>query len=116
MKIGLMALVACAPACLVAATGSATAATGENPFARDQVTLDIKGLDLASTDGQRRLAIRMDDAARSVCGQRMAGVHLAAERKAQDCRAEVMAEIRTRIEARTAAVSTPSHVQLASAR
>lgn len=112
MKIGLLALAVCA----VATTGSASAATGGNPFAREQVTLDLKGLDLATTEGQQRLAIRMDDAARSVCGERMAGVHLAAERKAQDCRADVMAEIRTRIEARMAAASTPSHIQLATAR
>jgi UrcA family protein len=112
MKIGLMALAACA----LTVSGSASAATDENPFARDQVMLDLKGLDLATTDGQQRLAIRMDQAARSVCGEGMARVHLMAERKAQDCRAAVKADIRTRIEARMATASTPSRVQLASAR
>ncbi|MGH6744386.1 UrcA family protein [Novosphingobium sp. PhB57] len=107
MKIGVLAL-----ASLAFAT-SATAATGENPFAKDQTVLEIKGLDLATADGQQRLAIRMDQAARTVCGEKMASVHLAAERKAQDCRAAVVADIRSQIETRRADASTAPAAKLA---
>lgn len=110
MKIGILAM-----ASLAFAT-SATAATGENPFAQDSTVIQLKGLDLATADGQQRLAIRMDHAARSVCGEKLAGVHLAAERKAQECRTAVLADIRTRIEARTAQASAATPVRLASAR
>lgn len=110
MKIGLMAL---APFAFATA---ASAAPTENPFARDRAVVQLEGLDLATVDGQQRLAIRMDQAARSVCGERLASVHLALEQRASECRTAVKADIRARIEARMADASSPSRVQLASAR
>lgn len=100
MKIGLVAL-----ATLAFAT-SASAAPNENPFARDKAVLNLKGLDLASADGQQRLAIRIDQAARAVCGDGMASVHLALEAKSQNCRAAVTADVRSQIEARMAMAAT----------
>ncbi|BEU99599.1 UrcA family protein [Novosphingobium olei] len=82
---------------------AATQTTTANPFAKDAAILDLKGLDLATADGQQRLAIRLDAAARAVCGERLEGVHLALEAKAQACRAAVTADVRNQIEARMAA-------------
>lgn len=96
MKIGLVAL-----ATLAFAT-SASATPNENPFAQDKAILNLKGLDLASADGQQRLAIRIDQAARAVCGDQLASVHLALEAKSQNCRAAVSADVRSQIEARMA--------------
>jgi UrcA family protein len=114
MKIGILALASLAFA--TTASAAARTSTGENPFARDQAVLDLKGLDLATAEGQQRLAIRMDAAARSVCGENMASVHLALERKAQDCRTAVLADIRDRIENRRADASSVSAAKLALAR
>lgn len=110
MKIGILALAS------VAFATTASAATSENPFARDKAVIQIQDLDLATTDGQRRLAIRMDQSARAVCGQDMAGVHLAAERKSQDCQAAVKSDIRRQIESRMASASTASARQFALAQ
>ena len=110
MQIGLVAL-----ATFALAT-SASAATTDNPFAQDQAVLNLKGLDLSTADGQERLAIRMDQAARAVCGDRLASVHLAMESKAQACRTAVVADIRSQIEARTATAANRSSIQLASRR
>jgi UrcA family protein len=110
MKIGLVAL-----ATFAFAT-SASASTVENPFAQDEAILDLKGLDLSTADGQQRLAIRMDNAARAVCGERLAGVHLALESQTQECRAAVVADVRSQVETRMAKASGRSSVQLASAR
>ncbi|WP_197277660.1 UrcA family protein [Novosphingobium sp. KN65.2] len=96
MKIGLAVL-----ATFAFAT-SAYAAPAANPFAKDQAVLNLKGIDLATSEGQARLAIRMDQAARAVCGDRLAGVHLALEAKAQECRSAVIADVRSQIEARSA--------------
>lgn len=98
MKIGFVALAALAFA-------TPALAAEENPFAQDQATLNLKDLDLATADGQQRLAIRMDQAARAVCGEQVASVHLALEAKARDCRAAVIADVRSQIEARTAMTS-----------
>lgn len=111
MKIGLVAL-----ATLAFATSAAAAVATENPFAQDKAILNLKGLDLSSADGQQRLAIRMDQAARAVCGDRLAGVHLALERKAQECRTSVVADVRAQIEARLAAAPSKSSAQLAALR
>jgi UrcA family protein len=100
MKIGLVAL-----ATLAFAT-SASAASNENPFAQDKAVLNLKGLDLATANGQQRLAIRIDQAARAVCGDGMASVHLALEAKAQNCRAAVSVDVRSQIEARMAMAAT----------
>ncbi|TCM20573.1 UrcA family protein [Novosphingobium sp. PhB165] len=110
MKIGVMVLASFAFAT------AASAAPAQNPFAQDSAVLQLKGLDLATVDGQQRLAIRMDQAARAVCGDRLANIHLAAEEKARECRTAVIADIRTKIESRTAEASGAAPVQLASAR
>jgi len=110
MKIGLAAVAAFAFAT------SAFASTAENPFAQDKAILNLKGLDLSTAEGQQRLAIRMDQAARAVCGEHLASVHLALEAKAKECRSAVIADVRSRIEARTASASPVSSVRLASAR
>lgn len=110
MMKGLLVLGVCALAT------SVSAAATENPFAKDETVLQLKGLDLATADGQQRLAIRMDDAARTVCGDRLASVHLAANAKAQKCRTAVIADIRTQIEARMADAAKTSGTQFASSR
>jgi UrcA family protein len=110
MKIGLAALAA------VAFATSASASTTNDPFVQDKAILQIRGLDLATPDGQQRLANRMDQAARSVCGDRLASVHLAVDAQARECRVTVLAQIRAQIEARTAEVTSGSHTQLASIR
>ena len=110
MKTGLMALAAFALAT------SASAGATDNPFAQEKVTLSLQGLDLSTSDGQQRLAIRVDQAARAVCGDRLASVHLDLERKAQDCRTAVIADVRAQIENRTAHAAVVSPVHLASIR
>lgn len=110
MKMAFAALAA------VSLASAASAATGENPFAEDKTVLQLKGIDLSTADGQQRLAIRTDQAARAVCGDRLASVHLALDEQARACRAEVAANIRQQIEARNAARSVGSQVQLATAR
>lgn len=98
MKIGLAVL-----ATFAFAT-TAYAAPAENPFAKDEAVLTLKGIDLTTPEGQERLAIRMDQVARAVCGDRLAGVHLALEAKAQECRTAVIADVRSQIETRSAMV------------
>jgi UrcA family protein len=93
---------------------SASAAPNDNPFAKDSTVLKLKGLDLSSAEGQQRLAIRMEDAARTVCGDRLASVHLAVDAQARECRSQVVADIRNQIESRQAAATTDSRIQLAS--
>jgi len=110
MKSGLVALATFAFA--LSATGAVAA---ENPFARDQVILNLQDLDLATADGQQRLAIRVDQAARAVCGDRLSNVHLALEAKAQECRAAVVADVRQQIETRLAS-NTRSTSQVAALR
>lgn len=114
MKIGLVALASLA--FVATSATAATAAPAENPFARDRAVVQLNDLDLATTDGQQRLAIRMDAAARSVCGDRLANLHLALEQRASECRTAVKADIRNRIEARMAANAAPTRIQFASAR
>lgn len=109
MKIALVAAAA------LAFASSASAATA-NPFAQDQAILDLKGLDLSSADGQQRLAIRIDQAARAVCGDNLSSVHLALESKAQACRSSVTADVRSQIEARLARGDGAAKVKLAALR
>lgn len=107
MKVGFLAVAVLGLAC----AGAANAADSENPFVQDATVLQLKGLDLATADGQQRLAIRMDAAAQTVCGdQRLAAVHLALAAKARECKAQVMADIRQQIEARQASVGTGAQV------
>lgn len=110
MKEGLWVLGVCALAT------SVSAAATDNPFARDETILRLDGLDLSTADGQQRLAIRMDNAARTVCGDRLASVHLAADTRARECRTAVIADIRAQIEARMADAAKGSGMQLASNR
>lgn len=110
MKKGLLVLAVCALAT------SVSAAATDNPFARDEAVLRLDGLDLSTAEGQQRLAIRMDNAARAVCGDRMFNVHLAADGRARDCRTAVLADIRNEIEARTALATQAGPTQLASSR
>lgn len=108
MKIGMAALAAilvAAPAC---------AATAGNPFSSDSTVLDLRGLDLTSVDGQQRLAIRMDQAANAVCGVGMSSIHLALGAQTQACRADVIADIRSKIATATAAAGTREATRLAS--
>lgn len=108
MKIGLAALAA-----LAFATSASANTTTENPLAQDSAILTLKGLDLSTADGQQRLAIRVDQAARAVCGERLANVHLSLEAKSQECRAAVIADVRSQIEARTAMAPAAARVAYA---
>lgn len=110
MKIGLAAIAA-----VVFAT-SVPAVAAENPFAKDEAVLNLGGLDLTTPDGQQRLAIRVDQAARTVCGERLSAIHLDVEAKSRECRTAVVADVRRQIEVRTADARTASRTQLASAR
>jgi UrcA family protein len=101
-------------AALGALIAASPAVAADNPFARDSVVLSLRDLDLSTVDGQQRLAIRMDQAANAVCGQGLDKVHLALAAKAQTCRDEVVADIRTRIAAATAAKAPARAVLLAS--
>ena len=114
MKIRLVALATVAFA--LPATGAVASETASNPFAKDQAILNLQDLDLSTADGQQRLAIRVDQAARAVCGERLSGVHLAAEAKTQECRISVAADVRAQIEQRLARASTASGAKLASLR
>jgi len=107
MKIGIVALAAL----MVAAP--AFAAPRENPFSADSAVLDLRGLDFTSVEGQQRLAIRMDRAANRVCGEGMSSIHLALGAQARACHADVIANIRSRIAAATAANNAKAN-QLAS--
>ena len=86
-------------------TSAVFAASPENPLAKDTVVLDFRNIDLATVRGQRQLAIRMDQAASAVCGERLDTVHLALAEQSRQCQADVIADIRSRIEARTADAS-----------
>lgn len=108
MKIGLVALATLA----FASSGSAVAAA-ESPFAQDKAILTLADLDLSTADGQQRLAIRLDQAARAVCGDQLSAVHLALESKAQQCRTAVVADVRSQIDARLASAAPVRSIRLA---
>jgi UrcA family protein len=114
MKTRLVALATVAFA--LTATGAAANETATNPFAKDKAILNLADLDLSTADGQQRLAIRVDQAARAVCGDRLSGVHLAAEAKTQECRTSVAADVRAQIEQRLARANGTSGVKLAALR
>ena len=107
MKIGLAALAA------LLAASPALSANAQNPLSADSAVLNLRGLDLSSVEGQQRLAIRMDQVATTVCGQGMSRIHLALEAQARGCRADVIADIRSRIAVATAARTPAEPVQLA---
>ena len=110
MKIGLAAIAA------ISLGSAAFASTTDNPFGEDSAILSLSGLNLATADGQQRLAIRVDQAARAVCGDSLATIHADLEARARDCRADVAQQVRTQIEARTADASRVKSLQLASIR
>ncbi len=91
----------------------ALSANRDNPFTAESAVLSLRGLDLATVDGQRRLAIRMDQAANAVCGEGMSKIHLALAEQARACRADVIADIRTRIAAASAAQEPATGKQFA---
>ena len=107
MKTAILALAACALAT------SASAATTDNPFARDTAILRLDGLDLSTADGQQRLAIRMDQAARAVCGEGLSSLHLSLGERSRECQAYVRADIRNQIDARLAANAAAPAKQIA---
>jgi UrcA family protein len=108
MKIGAAALAA-----ILAATPAIAAPTANNPFSADTAVLNLRGIDLTTVDGQQRLAIRMDQVANTVCGEKMSSIHLALGAQARGCRADVIADMRSRIAAATAARATDRGTQLA---
>jgi len=108
MKVGLAAMAA------LLATTPVFAAPGVNPFSADSAVLDLGGIDLASVEGQKRLAIRMDDVANKVCGEGLSRVHLALGAQTRGCRADVIADIRGRVAAATAARASDGRTLLAS--
>jgi UrcA family protein len=110
MKTSLAALAA------IAFATSASASTSADPFVQDKAILQLKGLDLSTPDGQQRLAIRMDQAARSVCGNHLSSIHLSLEAQARECRVAVLAHVRAQIEARTADAANSPHTRFASTR
>ena len=114
MKLGLAAFAAFAFATSASAATAENTAT-ESPFAKDQVILNLTGLDLSTAHGQQSLAIRLDQAANAVCGDRVASVHLALEAQARECRTAVVADVRSQIETRLAAGSA-GMVRIALAR
>jgi len=93
---------------------AAFAGTVANPFAKDAAVLTLKGLDLSTADGQRRLAVRVDQAARAVCGDKLYNVHLELEARARSCRTDVAEQVRGQIDARLAQVQ-PAGMSLAAA-
>ena len=107
MKIEMAALAA------ILAAAPAIAAPGDDPFSADSAVLDLRGLDLATIQGQQRLSIRMDQAASAVCGNGMNSVHLALGAQARACRADVIADVRARITAATAAAEFAKPAELA---
>lgn len=107
MKIGFAVCAA-----LLSAT-PVLAAPGTNPFSADTAVLDLNGIDLASVEGQKRLAIRMDDVASKVCGEGMSRIHLALGAQTRGCRADVVADIRNRVATATALRAQPGRTQLA---
>ncbi|WP_292633036.1 MULTISPECIES: UrcA family protein [unclassified Novosphingobium] len=73
-----------------------------NPLVESSVILKLGNLDLATVDGQRQLSLRMNQAARKVCGERLSSIHLSLEAQSRECKAEVVADIRSRIEQQVA--------------
>lgn len=94
--------VACAALAACVLAPASYAAPPADPLTKSSAVLKLDGLDLATPKGQRILAMRMDQAARDVCGNRLETIHLAAGAQSRLCQDDVKATIRSRIERRTA--------------
>lgn len=97
-------------------SSAAFAAPNDGAFGKPSAVLTLEGIDLATPEGQQRLAIRVDQAARAVCGESLATIHADLEARARGCRADVAEQVRTQIEARVAQAKQARPVQLASVR
>lgn len=95
---------------------AAFAGTSDTGFGKPSATLTLAGLDLATADGQQRLATRVDQAARAVCGESLATIHPDLEARARACRADVAEQVRNQIEARVAQANKARGVQVAALR
>lgn len=98
-----------ATAALTVPAGAALA----DPFVKSEAAFHYDDLNLASADGQVRLASRLDHAARDVCGRGMDRVHPMLAQQAQSCRNEVIAAAREKIDQRMAAKPTAQKLALA---
>lgn len=110
-----MKLLVAAAAALSIST-AAFAGTTDTGFGKPSATLSLAGLDLATADGQQRLATRVDQAARAVCGESLATIHPDLEARARACRADVAEQVRAQVEARVAQANRGKGVQVASLR
>ena len=96
---------------LVAALCAATllaASASANPFAAESATIRTSDLDLSKPADQRRLDIRLSEAAADVCGRHMDLIHNLLKDQARACQSEVIAENRARI-AQLVADATSMH-------
>ncbi|WP_272917845.1 UrcA family protein [Altericroceibacterium endophyticum] len=98
-------------ACAVASPAMASA---PNSFGHESAELRLDGIDFDTAEGQNRLAIRLDNVAHTICGDRLASVHLATAKKARECRADVIADVRSQISQQLAKKSQTA--QFASSR
>jgi len=105
-----------AAAAALSISTAAFAGTTDTGFGKPSATLSLAGLDLATADGQQRLATRVDQAARAVCGESLATIHPDLEARARACRADVAEQVRAQVEARVAQVNRGKGVQVASLR
>lgn len=99
-----------ATALLAVPAGTALA----DPFVQNEAAISYADLNLDSADGQVRLASRLDQVARDVCGRGMDRVHPMLAQQAQTCRNEVVAAAREKIDLRLAAAKMPQALAMAS--
>lgn len=116
MKMVVAAIAALSLGSAASAHDGARSGPADTAFGKASTVLTLQGIDLATADGQQRLAIRVDQAARAVCGDNLATIHADLEARARDCRADVAEQVRTQIETRTASADTPKAIQVASLR
>ncbi|WP_374942571.1 UrcA family protein [Sphingomonas sp.] len=107
MKMVFAAVAALSLGSAALANDGVGSAAVDSPFGKPSTALTLQGVDLATADGQQRLAIRVDQAARTVCGDNLATIHADLESRARDCRADVAEQVRTQIETRTAQTNGP---------
>lgn len=78
-----------------------TAASAADPLTHGgTMNVRVTDLDLSRAADQRRLDIRLANAAEAVCGVKVAHIHLAMQAKADACKAEAIDAARTEIAAR----------------